>query len=193
MGGIRIRIPNGLYMICRLLSTLPTVLGSFSARKSGKNRRKTGKNRKNATGGRGRKKKVGDEMAKSRDDFGLCGQEKALTKRGLYGTMKPSMEVTEMTHRENFLRAVRRESPESVPFWLELCPSLKEELKKRYGTEDVQEAFDTPIRYLGMWPTRRSTDFRKYFDHFPEGAYTDDWGVGYAPGSVAILPRSSPR
>ena len=90
-----------------------------------------------------------------------------------------------MTHRENFLRAVRRESPECVPFWMELCPSLKEELKKRYGTEDVQEAFDTPIRYVGMGPTKLTTDFRKYFEYFPEDAYTDEWGVGYAPGSVA--------
>ena len=94
-----------------------------------------------------------------------------------------------MTPREKFFRAVRREGGGGIPFRLDLCPSLTDELERRYGTRSPEEAFDLPVRYVGLPPTRLERDFRPYFDVFPANAYTDEWGVGYAPGSVAHFAK----
>lgn len=94
-----------------------------------------------------------------------------------------------MTPREKFFRAVRRRGEGMIPFRLDLCPSLTDELERRYGTRDPQTAFDLPVRYVHLPPTRLERDFRPCFDVFPENAYTDEWGVGYAPGSVAHFAK----
>ena len=94
-----------------------------------------------------------------------------------------------MTPREKFFRAVLRQDEGMIPFRLDLCPALTDELERRYGTRDPQTAFDLPIRYVGLPPTRLHRDFRSCFDMFPENAYTDEWGVGYAPGSVAHFAK----
>ena len=39
-----------------------------------------------------------------------------------------------MNKRENMLRALRRDNPESVPFDFELCPSQIENFEKRNGS-----------------------------------------------------------
>lgn len=62
-----------------------------------------------------------------------------------------------MNHRENLIAAMRREPCERIPFQLSLCDSLISELKRRYGTEDVTEAFDMPVRYVSL-PPRSQTN-----------------------------------
>ena len=53
-----------------------------------------------------------------------------------------------MTHRENFLAAMRRRPCERVPFQFSFCDSLKAELVRRCGTDDVVQAFDRPVLYV---------------------------------------------
>lgn len=57
-----------------------------------------------------------------------------------------------MTHRENFLAAMRRRPCERVPFQFSFCDSLKAELVRRCGTDDVVQAFDMPVQYVELPP-----------------------------------------
>lgn len=94
-----------------------------------------------------------------------------------------------MTNRENVLRALKRGNPERIPFEFVLCPSHIEEFKKKTGTEDYQEYFGFPFRYVSLNETKERTDFSKYYDDLPENAtpihWNAEWGVMGIPGSVA--------
>lgn len=68
-----------------------------------------------------------------------------------------------MTQRENMLRALRRDEPESVPFDFELYPSQKERFKERFGTENYREYFDFPMRYIEPRPSRHLNDYNRYY------------------------------
>ncbi len=89
-----------------------------------------------------------------------------------------------MTERENFIRVIKRDSPESVPFVFELCPALLRQFKEKTGREDYSEYYDFPIRYVSLPPTQHMPDYMPYFPDFPKNAFLDEWGVGYKPGSV---------
>lgn len=94
-----------------------------------------------------------------------------------------------MTHRENFLAAMRRQPCERVPFQFMFCASLKEELKKRYGTDDVVQAFDMPLQYIFLPKPKVMPDYRKYHKNPDELTYIDEWGVGHKRGSVAHFTK----
>ena len=53
-----------------------------------------------------------------------------------------------MTHRENFIAAMHRQPCERVPFQFSFCDSLKQELMRRHGTDDIVQYFDMPIQYV---------------------------------------------
>ena len=44
-----------------------------------------------------------------------------------------------MTNRENFISLIRRKGYEHVPVEFVLCPSLQEQIKERFGTDDYEE------------------------------------------------------
>lgn len=90
-----------------------------------------------------------------------------------------------MTYRENFIRAMRRDHPEQVPFIFQLCPSLLERFFERTGRRDFDEYYDFPVRFVELPPTKLKRDFTPYFRNFPANAFCDEWGVGYRPGSLA--------
>ncbi len=90
-----------------------------------------------------------------------------------------------MTHRENLIAALRRQPHERVPFQLSLCESLLEELVKRYGTDDVVQAFDMPVQYIELPPPTHPIDHRPYHKDPDSLTRIDEWGVGYKRGSVA--------
>lgn len=94
-----------------------------------------------------------------------------------------------MNHRENLLAALRRQPHERVPFQLSLCESQLEELKKRYGTDDVVQAFDMPVQYIELPPPSAAIDHARYHKHPEELTRIDEWGVGYKQGSVAHFAR----
>jgi uroporphyrinogen decarboxylase len=94
-----------------------------------------------------------------------------------------------MTNRENVLRALRRDNPETVPFEFVLCPAHIENFRKKTGTEDYQQYFGFPIRYIELNETKLKTDFSKYYDNLPENTeplnWNPEWGVLGVAGSVA--------
>ena len=90
-----------------------------------------------------------------------------------------------MTHRENMMAVLRRQSFERIPFQLSLCESLQQELIKRYGTDDVVKAFDMPVQYIELPPSSKKIDHRKYHKDPDSLTEIDEWGVGYKKGSIA--------
>ena len=94
-----------------------------------------------------------------------------------------------MNHRENLLAAMRRQPCERVPFQLSLCDSLKTELRRRYGTDDVVQAFDMPVQYIELPPSKTPIDHTVYHRHPETLTSLDEWGVGYQAGSVAHFTR----
>ena len=90
-----------------------------------------------------------------------------------------------MTHRENYLAAMRRQPCERVPFQFSFCPSLTEEIKKRYGTDDYTHIFDVPMKYVALPPPKVMPDYRAYHKHPEELSFIDEWGVGHIRGSIA--------
>jgi hypothetical protein len=109
-----------------------------------------------------------------------------------------------MTNRENFLRALRRDNPQWVPFDITLCPFHEENLRKKLGvrasgeaasnvtaagTVDSKVYFEVPFRYVEPLPTNKNIDYRKYYKNLPANArplsWNPEWGVYSVPGSMA--------
>jgi uroporphyrinogen decarboxylase len=109
-----------------------------------------------------------------------------------------------MTKRENFLRALRRENPEWVPFDITLCPFHEENLSKKLGAQasgesasnvtaagsvDSKVYFGVPFRYVEPLPTKKNVDYKKYYKNLPGNAqplsWNPEWGIYSVPGSVA--------
>lgn len=86
--------------------------------------------------------------------------------------------------RENLLRLFRREGYAYAPAYFNLCPSLQEELKRRYGAgATADEVFDLPMRAVTDRTLRQDcTDFSRFY---PAGSYDPAatefsiWGVGH--------------
>ena len=92
-------------------------------------------------------------------------------------------------HRENILRALRRQQPERVGFDFVFSPALLEEFRRRTGREDYQEYYQFPVRFLELHPTCLQTDFTGFYDDLPPGTrpldWNPEWGVMGSPGAVA--------
>lgn len=94
-----------------------------------------------------------------------------------------------MNKRENMLRALRRDNPESVPFDFELCPSQIENFEKKNGTPNYREFFDFPMRYVELNPSQHVNDYSKYYQDV-EGPiepleWNPEWGVMGKRGTIA--------
>lgn len=94
-----------------------------------------------------------------------------------------------MTRRENVLRALRRDNPESVPFEFSLCPAHVEKFKEMTGSSDYKTYFGFPIRSIEINPTKKRTDFSKYYGELPENtnplSWAPEWGIMGINGSLA--------
>lgn len=94
-----------------------------------------------------------------------------------------------MTPRERVLQAMRRTGkPDRVPFeisWGAFTPALMNVYKRETGAEiEPDEYFDFDTRSVNLNPTRKQTDFSKYFKcELPRNIIFDEWGVGAVPGS----------
>lgn len=94
-----------------------------------------------------------------------------------------------MTPRENLIAALRRKKHDHTPFYFELCPSLREEFKKRTGENDYEEYYGFDMRTFTYTPTEHQNDYSEYFSKLPDGTTVDEWGVAYVPGSVAHFTK----
>lgn len=98
-----------------------------------------------------------------------------------------------MNKRENMLRALRRDCPESVPFDFELCPSQTERFAQKFGTPDYRAYFDFPMRYIEIKPSEHINDYSKYYEGI-EGKlepieWNPEWGVMGIGGSLAHFQK----
>ena len=53
-----------------------------------------------------------------------------------------------MTNRENFFSLIKRQGYEFVPVEFHLCLSLEKEFRERTGSDDYEEYFQFPWRYI---------------------------------------------
>ena len=94
-----------------------------------------------------------------------------------------------MANREKYLRALRRQGGDKIPFELVLCPAHTDYLEETFGTRDYLEYFDIPLRYVDIKPTTKKPDFTGYYKDLPANAsplsWNPEWGVYSVPGSVA--------
>lgn len=90
-----------------------------------------------------------------------------------------------MTHRENFIAAMHRQPCERVPFQFSFCDSLKQELMRRHGTDDIVQYFDMPIQYVSLPEFPTEPIYTSYHEHPEELSFIDEWGVGHKRGSTA--------
>lgn len=86
-----------------------------------------------------------------------------------------------MAAREQFFKAMKRQSHTFVPFEFILCPSLLAEFKKRTGREDYEAYYDFATRLLFVDHTGSKEQYRKYHKQV-EGLDINDWGVGFRQG-----------
>lgn len=87
-----------------------------------------------------------------------------------------------MTNRENFFSLIRRQGYEYVPVEFHLCPSLEKEFRERTGSDDYEEYFQFPWRYIEdiRLPGHDVEQYRRYYKKpLAEGAEIDLWGVGH--------------
>ena len=80
---------------------------------------------------------------------------------------------------------MRRLPCERVPFQFSFCDSLKEELQKRCGTDDIVQAFDMPVQYVELPAPDVMPDYTSYHKNASELSFIDEWGVGHKNGSIA--------
>jgi uroporphyrinogen decarboxylase len=94
-----------------------------------------------------------------------------------------------MTNRENVIRALRRNSPEKVPFDMTLCPAHVENLRKKTGSGDYHAYFNFPYRYVELEPTVAKNNYTRYYRNLPQNAqplsWNPEWGIYSVPGPVA--------
>jgi len=94
-----------------------------------------------------------------------------------------------MTARERVLKALHFEKPDRMPFeisWGAFTPSLMKVYQEQTGSDlDPADYFDFDTRSVAPGPTRKNTDFSKYYScPIPENATFNEWGIGFVPGST---------
>ena len=95
-----------------------------------------------------------------------------------------------MNARERVLTAMNRKGkPDRVPLeisWGAFTPELMEVYRRETGSAlDPSEELDFDTRKVGINPTRKNTDFQKYFtEKLPDNVVMDEWGIGGVPGSL---------
>lgn len=94
-----------------------------------------------------------------------------------------------MTNRENILRSMRRQQPESIAFDFVLWPVQLEEFRRRFGNENYQEHFKFPIRTIELDATRLKADYTCFYENLPPGSrpldWNPEWGIMGAPSPTA--------
>jgi uroporphyrinogen decarboxylase len=87
------------------------------------------------------------------------------------------MRAMSMTSRERVVAAMNRGVPDRVPRDISwgIAPAVFERFKRETGTEDFLSWFKVDTRHINQGPTRRQTDFSRYFG---PGVTWGEWGIG---------------
>jgi len=101
-----------------------------------------------------------------------------------------------LTPHENLLRLWRREGFEDSPAFFNLCPSLIEEFKRRYGcAQSYQDQFNIPFRGVSTIAKDNKHDWMKYYPGvtFNPGTTFDNCGVANEPQPESIFGSDPAR
>lgn len=102
-----------------------------------------------------------------------------------------------MSPRENFIRALRRQGYDRVPFSCgDFCPSQVEAFKARFGHDDIFGYFNVPFRSAGIASEKTWTDARALYprEDLPADTKIDAFGVGHShrPGCYHMTRMHHP-
>lgn len=93
-----------------------------------------------------------------------------------------------MNSRENFHRMMRREQYARVPFDLPMTPPMVDEMERRLGTRDAEQAFPIDFRYVWCDGPDAAADWRAAYERLgvciPQGAWVSSGGFVEKPGDV---------
>lgn len=92
--------------------------------------------------------------------------------------------MSKLSRRENFFKAIRRENPEKIPFYFNMCDFLIDQFEKKYGTRDYFSYYDMPFRRINVNPTKRKIDYSSYFEGWTHVDEVTEWGLGLQHGSA---------
>lgn len=95
-----------------------------------------------------------------------------------------------MTERENLISLLKRQGYERAPVFFELCPSLEEEFRKRYGKDkDYRDYFGFTLKEVTVnnAKTFPAEAYYPYLTEHGEDVYIDMWGIGHQRGSAAAM------
>ncbi|MBI3990555.1 MAG: hypothetical protein HY350_00240 [Candidatus Omnitrophica bacterium] len=84
-----------------------------------------------------------------------------------------------LNHRENMLRAYRRNKPEFIPLELPLSPKMGQMFREKTGSDKtIEEYFGISSRWISPVSTKEKQAFRRYFLdlNLPEDAQITEWG-----------------
>lgn len=94
-----------------------------------------------------------------------------------------------MNNKENIKSLLRREGYEWMPPSFNLCPSLEEKFKEKYGDDkDYYEVFNFGVKNIpeGILADNSKEKYLKYYpEGLKEGTHIDTFGVAHEPGSEA--------
>ena len=98
-----------------------------------------------------------------------------------------------MNSRERVLTALKRTGkPDRTPFeisWGSFSPMLMRTYREKTGSDlSPEEYFDYDTRFVFPEPTKKKTDFEKFYrdKNLPGDVHIDEWGVGYIPTQYEI-------
>lgn len=88
-----------------------------------------------------------------------------------------------MIPRERMLRALRRQEPDKVPWCIPaLAPALQKIFHEMENTNlSLMEYYDYEHRNISIKPTKKKTDWSRYYSELPPTAQINEWGVAKVP------------
>lgn len=89
-----------------------------------------------------------------------------------------------MTSRERVIKAMRRETTDRVPKFMELSPAQVEALKKHTGSDDAEDFFHLDARIVNPKPVTKIPDISRYLPDLPEGTRVDEWGIAWTQAGL---------
>jgi uroporphyrinogen decarboxylase len=99
-----------------------------------------------------------------------------------------------MQPRQRVLAALRRQTPDRLPYFIRLSPSVIEELRRRTGETDPAVYFQTDIRDVPIAATPRAAAarYRPYLAGKPAGATVNEDGIAEIQGTFQHYKYSVP-
>jgi uroporphyrinogen decarboxylase len=90
-----------------------------------------------------------------------------------------------MNPRERVLTAMRRETPDRVPFGFSFTPALMQVFWEKTGADNPADYWRFDMRPIWFRSPGNKADYGAYYpEGLPNGAWIDDWGVANVPGSM---------